>query len=166
MKKSTYRFLNIVYGGLSGLLTGVVMMQLWINNHMMPAMLYMLIFDQMEVTHFISGSFSIPGLALLKIAHYATAIVFGVVFALVLHRLVKSIWNGLGLGFMFGIVWWILTPFYLLPFFFVVSPNAKWEDLTMYELLDSLISHIVFGLTLGVFYALLCMLLRRQARRG
>ena len=68
MKKSTYRFLNIVYAGLSGLLTGVVMMQLWINNHMMPAMLYMLIFDQMEVTHFISGSFSIPGLALLKIA--------------------------------------------------------------------------------------------------
>jgi hypothetical protein len=166
MKKSTYRFLNIVYGGLSGLLTGVVMMQLWIDNHMMPAMLYMLIFDQMEVTHFISGAFSIPGLLLLKIAHYVTAILFGVVFSLVLHRLVKSIWNGLGLGFMFGIVWWILTPFYLLPFFFVVSPNAVWRDLTMYELLDSLISHIVFGLILGLFYALFCMLLRRQARRG
>jgi len=166
MKKSTYRFLNIIYGGLSGLFTGVVMMQLWIHNNMTPAMLYMLIFDQMKIFHLLSNVYSIPEKILLNIAHYVTAMMFGIVFALILHRLVKSIWNGLGLGFMFGIVWWILTLFYLLPFFFVVSPNAQWEDLTMYELLNSLISHVIFGLFLGFFYALFCMLLRRQARRG
>ena len=133
---------------------------------MTPAMLYMLILDQMKVFYLLSGAYSIPVKIILNIAQYVTAIIFGIVFALVLHCLVKSIWNGLGLGFMFGIIWWILTPFYLFPFFFVVSPNAQWEDLIMYELLDSLISYVIFGLVLGFFYALFCMLLRRQARRG
>lgn len=95
MKKSTYRFLNIIYGGLSGLFTGVVMIQLWISNNMTPAMLYMLILDQMKVFHLLSGVYSIPAKIILNIAHYVTAMMFGIVFALILHRLVKSIWTGL-----------------------------------------------------------------------
>ncbi|MCB1110280.1 MAG: hypothetical protein KDK64_04810 [Chlamydiia bacterium] len=166
MKKRTYRLLNMIYGGVSGLLTGGVMKFFWISFGHKPAMLFMLLIHQMHVFSKIQEKTHVSDDALLVGMHFVTATILGVVFALLSHRLVKSVWNGLGLGFLFGMMWWVLTPFYLLPFFFVVSPNVHWTDLTMYDLLQTLGSHIIFGVVLGFFYALFCILLRRQARDG
>lgn len=156
----------MIYGGISGFITGLLIKLFWINMHQTPAMLYMLILDQMDVFPMIAKGYHLSEREILSLVHFITAILFGALFAILFHRLVKSIWNGLGIGFMFGVIWWLLTPFYLLPFFFVIDPNVRWKDLTMYELLQSLTSHILFGLLLGLIYALLCKLLRKQARNG
>lgn len=166
MKKKKYRLLNLVYGGVSGLLTGLVMLLFFIFLKGTPAMLFMKVFKQMEVFALLSKKLHVTELLIEHILHFIISIGLGIVFALLFHRFVKTVWNGLGVGFLFGIVWWILTPFYLLPFFFIVAPEVRWQDLTMFELVESLMSHLCFGLLLGLLYALFSMLLRRQARDG
>ena len=148
-------------GGTSGLVTGLLFMYFWIRFKMMPAMLYMYVLDQMKLITLIGQTFGLSRNFVLNTTHYITAVFLGMLFGLLFYRLIKSVWNGVGIGFLFGIIWWILTPFYLMPFFFVISPNSQMKDLTMFELLNSLLSHIIFGILLGFLFTIFRNLYRK-----
>lgn len=161
MKKKGYTWLNISVGAFCGLLVGFIFMILWTYLPIFPAMLYMVVLDQTDVFTSVGEAYGVSGKFIVLIFHFATAIVLGIIFSLIFKRLISGVWNGIGLGVVFGVVWWILTPFYLMPFFLVANPSLGWSDFTMVSLLDTLLSHLMFGLFLGLFYAFSKMTIKR-----
>ena len=158
--------MNCLYGVLSGLCVGLMIALTWEVFDLMPAMLYMIVLKQMNFFPLIANAYGVSEEAIGYLLHFITSGLLGLLFALIFHNVVKGVWNGIGVGFLFGAVWWLLTPFYLMPFFFAVPTSARWSDLTMYELMDSLLSHVLLGVFLGLFYALFLKLLKKQARSG
>ena len=160
MTKKASILLNVLLGAIAGLLTGMIVMLLWMHTQIIPSMLLMVVLDQMKVYELVGQAYGVSENVIIYIGHFFTAAVLGILFSLIFQKLVKNLWRGVWLGAVFGMVWWLITPFYLMPLFFSISPNYRWSDAAIGEVVNSIISHLVFGILVGFFYAIFKRLLK------
>lgn len=154
MKKQS-NGLNLFFGVISGLIVGGIFLVLWNYLPLFAPMLYMVILMQTEVFPKIGEAYGVNAEVIVGLFHFLTAIVLGVLFSLIFKKTVNTLGKGMIYGAIFGFVWWVLTPFYLLPFFLVADPAIWWSSFKLLQLLNALFSHILFGFLLGFIYALL-----------
>lgn len=91
-----------------------------------------------------------PGVGLLL--HFVIALIIGASFGLLFQRDVRGLGSCLGWGLGYGIFWWFLGPLTILPLWQGHAPD--WGFAHAQELFGSLVGHIVYGLLVGVAYAL------------
>lgn len=155
MAKKQSNGLNLFFGIVSGLVVGAIFMVLWNYLPLFSPMLYMVVFMQTEIFPKIGEDYGVNAEFIVGLFHFLTSIVLGGLFALIFNKTVTALGKGMIYGVVFGFVWWVLTPFYLLPFFLVVNPSIWWTHFKLPQLMNALFSHVLFGLLLGLFYALL-----------
>jgi uncharacterized membrane protein YagU involved in acid resistance len=93
-----------------------------------------------------STSYSV-GVAL----HFLFAIIIGATFGLLFQRDIHGYGSSLGWGFGYGLLWWFLGPLTLLPL--LQGAAIDWSYIRGAELFGSLIGHIVYGVIVGLLYA-------------
>ncbi|MCP5506030.1 MAG: hypothetical protein H7A38_04015 [Chlamydiales bacterium] len=155
MVKKQSNGLNLFFGIVSGLVVGTIFMVLWNYLPLFAPMLYLIVLMQTEVIPKIGEAYGVNAEFIVGLFHFLTSIVLGILFALIFKKTVNTLGKGMIYGAVFGFVWWVLTPFYLLPFFLVADPSIWWSHFKLMQLLNALFSHIFFGFLLGFFYSLL-----------
>jgi uncharacterized membrane protein YagU involved in acid resistance len=83
--------------------------------------------------------------------HYLIAITIGALFGLLFQRDLRGFGSSLGWGFGYGIFWWFLGPLTLLPI--LQGKTVDWSYDRGAALFGSFVSHIIYGLLLGLIYA-------------
>lgn len=83
--------------------------------------------------------------------HFLFAVIIGATFGLLFQRDLRSYGSSIGWGFGYGLLWWFLGPLTLLPL--LQGSNLDWSYVRGAELFGSLVGHIVYGVTVGLFYA-------------
>ncbi len=135
----------LVVGGLAGLLGGLAFSAWMAQVNFFPLIAG------------IAGSRS-PGLGLAL--HFLIALVIGVSFGLLFQRDICGYGSGMSWGMAYGLLWWFLGPLTILPL--LTGGDPSW-DLTQLVADDpqllrlrfgSLIGHIIYGLILGLVYAI------------
>ncbi len=86
------------------------------------------------------------------VVHMANSVVIGVGFAIVLGRFVSGTPNGVGLGLVYGGVWWILGPLTLMPLLMGMGFGVHWNVTAAAAMLPSLVGHLMYGGVLGLVY--------------
>jgi uncharacterized membrane protein YagU involved in acid resistance len=135
---------RVVAGIASGLAGGVVfgiLMQVW---GMMP-MVAMLV-----------GSESV---ALGWLVHLFNSALFGAVFAVLVGRWATTLAVAAGLGLAYGVLWWVLGALLIMPAWLGMTAMIFELDTNAWR---SLLGHLIYGLLLGLVYALLAPRLRRR----
>jgi uncharacterized membrane protein YagU involved in acid resistance len=94
-----------------------------------------------------STSYSV-GVAL----HCLFAVLIGASFGVLFQRDIRGYGSRLGWGLGYGLLWWFLGPLTLLPIF--QKASIDWSYAHGAELFGSLIGHIVYGVIVGLFYAI------------
>jgi hypothetical protein len=125
---------RLVAGVVGGLVGGVVFGVLMQLTGMIP-MVAMLV-----------GSESV---AVGWLVHLFNSALFGAIYAALLGRWADRLGTGAGLGMAYGVIWWVLGALLIMPVWlgmpaFVFNAMA-WQ---------SLMGHLIYGLLLGVVYAL------------
>ncbi len=83
--------------------------------------------------------------------HYITAIAIGAGFGLLFQRDIRGLGSSLGWGTGYGILWWFLGPFTLLPL--AGGQGIDWTYTNASDLFGALVGHILYGLIVGLVYA-------------
>src|SRR5216684_235608 len=83
--------------------------------------------------------------------HYLFAAIIGVSFGVLFQRDVRGYGSSMAWGMAYGIFWWFLGPLTLLPL--GSGKPLDWSATHASDLLGSLIGNIIFGLIVGLFYA-------------
>jgi len=152
MKKRTYCLLKVLFGGVSGIITSLVMILLMKISKFASAILYQNILHEVNFFAVMGEKLGISPHVMGYLFRFGVAIILGAVFALIFHRMLQGFFVGAGMGFLFGILWWIMTPFYMLPFFLLLSIKVPWYLISSYSVINLFIGHAVFGIILGVVY--------------
>jgi hypothetical protein len=84
--------------------------------------------------------------------HFVFAVIIGVSFGLLFQNDVRGPGSGLGWGMVYGIFWWFLGPLTILPLW--LGHPLDWSYVHAGDLFGSLVGHIMYGLIVGLFYAL------------
>jgi uncharacterized membrane protein YagU involved in acid resistance len=84
--------------------------------------------------------------------HFVFALLIGASFGLLFQRDVRGAGSCMGWGAGYGLLWWFLGPLTILPLWQGRTPD--WSAAHAAELFGSLIGHIVYGLIVGLLYAL------------
>ena len=85
--------------------------------------------------------------------HYAIAVFIGASFGVLFQRDVRGFGSSLGWGMAYGVLWWFLGPLTLLPVLGGSAPDWSYEQGG--ALFGSLVGHVIYGLLLGLVYAVL-----------
>jgi uncharacterized membrane protein YagU involved in acid resistance len=83
--------------------------------------------------------------------HSLVAIVIGASFGLLFQRDIRGYGSSLGWGMAYGILWWFLGPMTILPL--LQGRPLDWSYQHGSALFGSFVGHIVFGLIVGLTYA-------------
>jgi uncharacterized membrane protein YagU involved in acid resistance len=83
--------------------------------------------------------------------HFAIAILIGASFGLLFQREIRGVGSSLGWGAAYGVLWWFLGPLTLLPLLEGARPD--WSVAHAAGLFGSLVGHIVYGIIVGLLYA-------------
>jgi uncharacterized membrane protein YagU involved in acid resistance len=83
--------------------------------------------------------------------HFAIAVIIGATFGLLFQREIRGLGSSLAWGAAYGIVWWFVGALTLLPLISGRVPD--WTYAHAASLFGSLVGHIVYGLIVGLFYA-------------
>jgi uncharacterized membrane protein YagU involved in acid resistance len=83
--------------------------------------------------------------------HSLVAMVIGASFGLLFQRDIRGYGSSLGWGMAYGILWWFLGPMTILPL--LQGRPLDWSYQHGGLLFGSLVGHVVFGLTVGLSYA-------------
>jgi len=83
--------------------------------------------------------------------HFCLAISIGASFGLLFQRDIGGYGSCMGWGLGYGILWWFLGPFTVLPL--LAGTGLDWSADQGANLFGSLVGHILYGLILGVAYA-------------
>jgi len=83
--------------------------------------------------------------------HSLVAMVIGASFGLLFQRDIRGYGSSLGWGTAYGILWWFLGPMTILPL--LQSRPLDWSYQHGGELFGSFVGHIVFGVIVGLIYA-------------
>lgn len=87
--------------------------------------------------------------------HYLIALVIGASFGLLFQRDIRGFGSSLGWGFGYGLFWWFLGPLTLLSILRGKAVDWSYNHAASDALFGSLVSHIIYGLLLGLIYAAL-----------
>ncbi len=140
---------KIVAGALAGLLGGVVF-------GMMMQMMSAPTPDggSMPMMAMVAKVVRSDSLAIGWLYHLFNSAVIGALFAAVLGGRVHNSVSGLGLGAVWGFVWWILGGLILMPLMLGMPAFAPLQMPPMRMVaLGSLIGHLIFGMITGLAYA-------------
>jgi uncharacterized membrane protein YagU involved in acid resistance len=83
--------------------------------------------------------------------HFLIAVVIGISFGLLFQPDVRGLGSSIGWGLGYGIFWWFLGPMTLLPL--LQGQPLDWSYEHGSDLFGSLVGHIVYGLLVGLVYA-------------
>lgn len=83
--------------------------------------------------------------------HYVFAIIIGASFGALFQRDIRGYGSSMGWGLGYGIFWWFLGPLTIMPIW--LNNSVDWSYTRGSELFGSLIGHIVYGLIVGLLYA-------------
>ena len=83
--------------------------------------------------------------------HFLIAVVIGASFGLLFQPDVRGLGSSMGWGLGYGVFWWFLGPLTLLPL--LRGQPADWSYEHASDLFGSLVGHIVYGLLVGLVYA-------------
>ena len=126
----------IVAGGLAGCVSG------WVFSRGMDK------FDLFPVLGGLVNSHTrASGLAV----HFLVATLIGASFGLLFQRDIRGCGSSLGWGMAYGILWWFLGPMTILPL--LQGKTLDWSVQHGRALFGSLVGHIVFGIIVGLIYA-------------
>ena len=84
--------------------------------------------------------------------HMANSVIIGVGFAIVLGRFVSGTPSGVGIGLVYGGVWWILGPLTLMPLLMGMGFGVNWNVAAAVAMVPSLVGHLMYGGVLGLVY--------------
>ncbi len=87
------------------------------------------------------------------VLHFAIAVFIGASFGVLFQRDVRGFGSSLGWGMGYGVLWWFLGPLTLMPILGVSAPDWSYERGV--ALFGSLVGHVIYGLLLGLVYAVL-----------
>ncbi len=121
-----------VYGGLAG---GVVFGALMAVMGMLPM---------------IGNMVGVPAAWIGFVVHLLISATIGGSFAVLLDASGQR--GGVGSGLAYGLIWWILGPLTLMPFFMGMGLGVNWNVAAMGQAVPSLVGHLIFGAVLGVTY--------------
>jgi uncharacterized membrane protein YagU involved in acid resistance len=125
-----------VVGGLSGVLSGLIFSRWMYVGEFYPLL---------------AGFGQLSTQSEMVALHFFVALFIGASFGLLFQRDVRGLGSSMGWGLGYGIFWWFLGPFTLLP---LRSGNPlDWSADQGSALFGSLVGHITYGLILGVVYA-------------
>lgn len=97
------------------------------------------------------------------LVHLVNSAIIGAVFGLIAWRLAGNIAAVLGVGVLYGVVWWVLGALIIMPLWLSVTADPMMKDMVLVVEKDqwlSLMGHVIFGLIAGaVLYGL-----RRRTR--
>lgn len=83
--------------------------------------------------------------------HFLFTAMIGVSFGVLFQRDVRGYGSSMAWGMAYGIFWWFLGPLTLLPL--CLGKPVDWSHTRAEDLFGSLIGHIVYGLIVGLLYA-------------
>jgi hypothetical protein len=129
-----------IVGGLAGGVVFGIMMQAW---GMMPMVAMLVKSESVGVGWLV---------------HLFNSAVFGAIFAVLVGRWATAVLPAAVIGLVYGVVWWVLGALLIMPAW--LGMNAMIFDLNT-TAWRSLGGHLVYGLLLGVGYALVGPRLRR-----
>jgi uncharacterized membrane protein YagU involved in acid resistance len=87
--------------------------------------------------------------------HFAIAVVIGASFGALFQNDVRGLGSSLVWGFAYGIFWWFLGPLTLLPLLGGDPLDWSYQHAGSALLFGSLVGHAIYGLLLGLIYAVL-----------
>lgn len=87
--------------------------------------------------------------------HYIFAIIIGATFGLLFQHDVRGHGSSMGWGLAYGIFWWFLGPFTIMPIWQGHPLPLDWSYQRGGELFGSLVGHVIYGLLVGLVYATL-----------
>ena len=128
----------LVVGGLAGVVGG------WAFGKWMEQINFFLI-----IAGLVNSQSRTVGIVL----HYTIAIVIGLSFGVLFQRDVRGYGSSLGWGMAYGLFWWFLGPLTLLPI--LHGDPLDWSYTRGSAFFGSLVGHIIYGLLLGLMYAVL-----------
>lgn len=100
----------------------------------------------------VAGIFRSDSFALGRLLHFMIAIIIGLGFGLLFHRDIRSSGAAIVWGMTYGISWWMLGPMTLRPLLSGSLPD--WSLAAAQATFTPLISHMLYGALVGLFYAI------------
>jgi uncharacterized membrane protein YagU involved in acid resistance len=85
--------------------------------------------------------------------HFLFAVIIGITFTALFQREVRGYGSSMVCGVAYGIFWWFLGPLTILPLW--MRKPLDWSNDHASELFGSLVGHIVYGLIVGLLYAVI-----------
>jgi uncharacterized membrane protein YagU involved in acid resistance len=128
----------LVVGGVAGIVGG------WAFGRWMA---------QVDFFPLIAGLVNSDSPAVGTMLHYVIAVFIGASFGVLFQRDVRGFGSSLGWGMAYGVLWWFLGPLTLLPILGGSVPD--WSYGQGGVLFGSLVGHVIYGLLLGLVYAVL-----------
>ncbi|MGH2543242.1 MAG: hypothetical protein ACRDIB_10605 [Ardenticatenaceae bacterium] len=126
---------RILNGALAGLAGGVVFGLMMGMMQMLP-MVAGLVGSQSPVVGFI--------------VHMVISAIIGAIYGVVLGGATTSWGTALGLGAIYGLVWWFLGPLLIMPTMMGMGPQLN--ATAMAEQMPSLIGHLIYGVITGATF--------------
>lgn len=127
----------ILVGGVSGLLGG------WAFGKWMTQVNFYQV-----IASLVGSSKPAVGIAL----HFTFAFIIGASFGVLFRRDVKSTGSCASWGAAYGLLWWFWGPLTILPIW--EGHRPEWSAVHARELFGSLIGHIIYGVIVGLVYAI------------
>jgi hypothetical protein len=86
--------------------------------------------------------------------HYVIGTIIGLTFGLLFQRDIQGAGSALVWGMNYGLVWWIVGPMTLLPWFLGFQTHPDWSPSAGRAAFSALAAHLLYGALVGLFYAL------------
>jgi hypothetical protein len=116
----------------------------------------MQVIDMLPMVAQLIGSTSV---AVGWLVHLFNSALFGAIYAVLLGRLARNIPAAAGIGMAYGVLWWVLGALLIMPAWLGMGEMIFVVDTTAWQ---SLMGHLIYGLLLGVTYALVAGRLARR----
>lgn len=84
------------------------------------------------------------------LVHLFNSALFGAIFAVVFGRWINTWTGAIGLGLVYGVIWWVLGALLIMPAWLGMNDMIFKLNTTAWQ---SLIGHLIYGLLLGIVYA-------------
>ena len=128
----------LVVGGLAGIVGG------WAFGKWMEQINFFAIIAQL-----VGSDSPMVGVVL----HFTFAIIIGASFGLLFQRDVRGLGSSMSWGVAYGLFWWFLGPLTILPLW--MGQALDWSSAQGSALFGSLVGHVVYGLVIGLVYAVI-----------
>lgn len=126
---------RVIHGALAGLVGGLLFGVMMGMMGMLPM-----------IAGLVGSSSAVVGF----VVHMVISALIGAGYGLLLGGMTTSWGSALGLGALYGLLWWFLGPLLLMPTMMGMGPQLS--PAAMSAAIPSLMGHILFGLATGAAY--------------